>query len=64
VVVVGNRDWNRVKAELEAGVLGNREHGRRRPVNRRDEELKPLKSDTDSILKHIEEALQKDEDGI
>lgn len=62
---MGNRDWNRVEAELQAGIPGNCEHGHRHPVNRRkEEEPKVLKNDTESILKHIEKALQKDEDSI
>jgi hypothetical protein len=59
-MVVGNRNWNRVEAELQARIPGNREHGLRHPDNQRNEQPKVSEIDTESILKHIEEALQAD----
>jgi hypothetical protein len=59
--VVGNRGWNRIEAELEAGLPGKREPGRRQPVNQDRKGPKVSKTDAESILKHIEEALQEDD---
>lgn len=62
--MVGNRDWNRIEAELEAGLPGNREHGRRQPVDQSRKGSKVSKTEAESILKHIEEALQEDDDRV
>ena len=62
--VVGNRDWNRIEAELETGLPGNREHGCRQPVNQSRNGPKVSKTDAESILKHIEEALRQDDDRV
>jgi hypothetical protein len=54
--VAGNRDWNRIEAELETGFPGNRDHGRRRqPVNQSRKGPKISKTDAEWILKHIED---------
>jgi hypothetical protein len=63
-MVMGNRDWNRVESELRAGILRNHEQGSRHSVNERGEGSKVSKTDNESILKHIEEALQGVEESI
>ena len=59
--VVGHRDWNRIEAELEAGLPRNREHDRQQPVDRYRKGSQVSKTDSESILKQIEEALQEDD---
>lgn len=60
---MGNRDWNRIEAELEARLPGKREPGRsRRLVNQSRKAPKVSNTDAESLLKHIEEALQEDDD--
>jgi hypothetical protein len=61
---VGYRDWNRIEAELEAGLPGNREHDRWQPVNQSRKGPQVSKTDSESILKQIEEALQEDDDRV
>ena len=56
---MGNRDWNRIEAELGSALPGNREHARPQPVNRSRKAPPVSKNDAESILKHIEEALQE-----
>jgi hypothetical protein len=58
--VVGNRDWNRIEAELEAALSANREHACRQAVDESSNRPKVPRTDAESILKHIEEALQKE----
>jgi len=60
--VVGNRDWNRIEAELGATLLGNRDHAQQ-PANQRRKDPKS-KIDAESVLKQIKEALQQDDDLI
>jgi hypothetical protein len=59
---VGTRDWNRIEAELGSALPGNREHARSQPVNRSGKAPPGSKTDAESILKHIEEALQEHDD--
>jgi hypothetical protein len=57
---VGNRDWNRI----EAGFPRNRGPGRR-PLAVQDRKgPKVSNTDTESLLKHIEQALQEDDDTV
>jgi hypothetical protein len=61
---VGNRDWNRIEAELQAGLPRNREPGRcRQHVQSRNASILS-KIDSESILKHIEEALRENDDRV
>jgi hypothetical protein len=62
--MMGNRDWNRIEAELEAGLPGNHQHYRPKADNRSCKDHKLSKTGGASILKHIEEALQEDDDGV
>ena len=59
---MANRDWNRIKDELGAPLATNREHGSRQPVSQSREGPEVSKTDAESILKHIEEALREDDD--
>jgi hypothetical protein len=64
---VDNRYWNRIDAELRAAFPMKREPGRSRPVNPsrngpNASKTDAGKTDAESILKHIEEALQEDGD--
>jgi hypothetical protein len=59
---VDNRYWNRIDAELRAAFPMKREPGRSRPVNPSRNGPNASKTDAESILKHIEEALQEDGD--
>jgi hypothetical protein len=61
---VGTRDWNRIEAELESALPANREPDRPRPANPGCKGPKVSSTDAESILKHIEEALQEHDDGI
>jgi hypothetical protein len=64
---MGSRDWDRIKAELRSRLPDHRRHGRQQPVhpNRTACSVpKTPKTDTDSILKHIEEALQEHNDKV
>jgi hypothetical protein len=60
--VVDSRYWNRIEAELGAALPMNREHGRPPSVNPSHKRSNASKTDAESILKHIEEALQEDDD--
>lgn len=57
-----SRDWNRIEAELETVVVGNRKdaHEDRRKGDRRAPVA--AKPDTDAVLKQIAEALQRSDD--
>ena len=59
---VDNRYWNRIEAELGAALPMNREHGRPQSVNPSRKAPNASKTDAESILKHIEEALHEDND--
>jgi hypothetical protein len=61
---VSSRDWNRIEAELGAALSPNRAHGRPPPVNPSRKGPNASKTDAESILKHIEDALQKDDDRV
>lgn len=57
-----SRDWNRIEAELETVVVGNRKDA---GEDRREADRKvPLvpKPDTDAVLKQIADALQRNDD--
>jgi hypothetical protein len=57
--VVGNRDWNRIEVELGAPLATNREQGSQQPVSQGRNGANVSKTDSEAILKHIEEALQE-----
>ena len=59
---MGSRDWNRIETELGSALPGNRGYGRPRPAHPSRKAPGIPKTDTDSILKHIEEALQEHDD--
>jgi hypothetical protein len=61
---VDNRDWNRIETELGSVLPGNRRHVRPRPAHPDRNAANMATADTDSILKHIEEALQEHEDEV
>lgn len=60
---MGNRDWNRIEAELESALPAKRGHGRPQPADLSRKRPEVSKADAESILKHIEEALQEHDDG-
>jgi hypothetical protein len=56
---VNNRDWNRIESELGfllAAIPGDQ---RKRAINVNIKRVKTPEIDTESILQHIEEALQE-----
>ena len=57
-----SRYWNRIEAELGAALPMNREQSRPQSVNSSRKGPNASKIDAESILKHIEEALQEDGD--
>ena len=59
---VVSRDWNRIEAELETVVVGNRKDAHE--DRRRSDRKVPLagKPDTDAVLKQIAEALRRSDD--
>jgi transposase len=61
---MGSRDWNRIAAELGSALPGNHRRGRPQPAHPSRKTSKLPKIDTDSILKHIEEALQEHDDSV
>ena len=61
---MGNRDWNRIEAELAARLPRKGEPHRRKLASQSRNGPKISKTDTESILKHIEEALQDDRDMV
>jgi hypothetical protein len=60
---MGSRDWKRVEAELGSRLPKDRRHGRPQPAPPSRATFK-IPADTDSILKHIEEALQEHDDEV
>jgi hypothetical protein len=61
---VDNRDWNRIETELGSVLPGKQGHVRPRPAHSSRDAANMATADTDSILKHIEEALQEHEDEV
>jgi hypothetical protein len=61
---VDNRDWNRIETELGSVLPKNHVHVRPRPSHPGRKAANMATADTDSILKHIEEALQEHDDEV
>lgn len=61
---MGDQDWKRIEVELGALLPGNGEHGRRPPASQRSIKPEISKNDAEAILKHIEEALHKNAEGL
>ena len=62
--MVVDRDWNRIEAELGATLLRNRDRVLSQPTYPRRKPPELAKNDSESILEHIKDALEKDADYV
>jgi hypothetical protein len=60
---VGDQEWKRIEVELGTLLSRNGQHDRQPSASQRGIKSEISKNDAEAILKHIEEALDKNAEG-